>query len=233
MSAPPPPTRTYRTNGFNLVARPYELIAWLSFGGSIQEAQRRLFLGLRGARHALMIGGGAGETLEGVLNTEPRLKVTYIEASSKMISLAQERLTPGQRARVEWLHDTHERLYTQPELLSDVDVVITCFFLDVLSPPEASRLITWVTDQLSAQRVEEGAVEWRLLIADFYPHAGWRGLLIKMMYWGFKLLARLQNRTLCDYRALAHTEGWVTQDESWHARDMIYSTQLSLHRAQR
>jgi hypothetical protein len=52
------------------------------------------------------------------------------------------------------------------------------------------------------------------------------------MYWGFQLLARLQNRTLCDYRALAHAEGWVTQDESWHARDMIYSTQLSRHRAQ-
>jgi len=233
MSEPHPPAHVYQKDGFNLVAHSYDLVARLSFGGAIQEAQRRLVPSVLGARHALMIGGGAGEALRETLITHPTLKVTYLEASSKMISLAQARLTPAQRAQVTWLHDTHERLFTQPELLRDVDVMITYFFLDVLSPSEARRLIHWVTDQLTAQSSEEEAMEWRWLMADFYPHVGWRGALIQLMYWGFKLLARLHNRSLCDYRALAQACGWVTQGESWHARDMIYSTQLSIYRAPR
>lgn len=221
----------HQPDGFNRVAPLYDLTARLTFGGAIQRAQLTLIPGLEGARRALMIGGGAGAMLQEALERHPQLAVTYLEASSKMIELAQRRLTPQQRGRVTWLYDTHALLYNDPSFLQDADVLITCFFVDVLSPQEARQLIAWVTEHLGT-RLAEGearAVAW--LIADFYPHSGWRGALIQAMYLAFKLLARLENQQLDDYPKVATERGWVTTSETWQAREMIYAKRLTLLRS--
>jgi len=218
-------------DGFNLVAPLYDLTAQLCFAGAILRAQRSLEQALGGARRALMIGGGAGAQLQGLLERSSELQVVYLEASSKMISLAQRRLSAEQRARVTWLHDTHERLYEEPSLLSSVDVVVTSFFMDVLSPNEARALIALMTQELqrgARERSEARAAGPMWLLTDFAPHRGWRGQLVRLMYVAFKLLTGLHNQRLIDYPAAAQRQGWQLQQQAHFALGMIYAAQLSL-----
>ena len=212
----------HQRDGFNLIAPLYDQLGALTFGGAILSAQLALLPALRGSQRALMIGGGAGAQLKALLDIDDHVEVIYLEASSRMISLAQRRLSPEQGARVTWVHDVHERLYQEPALLDGVDAVITCFFLDVLGPPEAARLISWVTSAVSR---EGRSPLW--LVADFYPHSGWRGAIIKLMYLAFRMIAALRNQSLVDYLSLAREAGWRAQECERFACGMIYTAVLT------
>lgn len=214
----------HRKDDFNLIAPLYDIIAHITFAGRIQRAQEQLIPTLQNTQKLLLIGGGTGKILESILTRYPQLSIIYLEASSAMIHRAQARLNEAQNARVLWLHDTHERLYQEPTLLLDVDAIFTCFFLDVLSPQEAHDFMGWITKQLS-QNHRTGSL-W--LIADFYPHQGWKGAIIRLMYLIFKVITRLDNQILIDYTRIAYELGWKRQSKMDFAYQMIYAEHLSL-----
>ena len=54
------PKKRHKTGGFDLISPLYDLLASLAFRGAILKAQTLLLPELKGARLALMIGGGAG-----------------------------------------------------------------------------------------------------------------------------------------------------------------------------
>ena len=217
-------------NGFNRLAPFYDRLARLVFGGSIHKSQLALLPFLKGDEHLCMIGGGTGWVLKHYLTFYPQLRVTYIEASSTMIHLAQKHLTPEQACRVRWIHQTHEWLYTAENPLdpnSDpyrkekkqdpfgrYQGWITFFFLDVLNPEELDTLFHWIdTYQKEHQKNHQDSPQklqsqiW--LFADFCPHSSlWKSALVHFMYWCFRWTTGLKNQKLSDYLTLFEKYQW-------------------------
>src|SRR3954471_12228451 len=74
-----------RTNDFDLVSPIYDVLATLSFAGSIHRAQVALLPELADIDTALIIGGGTGWFLLELLRRTKVRRVTYLELSPKML----------------------------------------------------------------------------------------------------------------------------------------------------
>ena len=204
----------HQLNGFNRLAPFYDLLSYLVFGGAIQRAQLHGLTFLKGDEHVWMIGGGTGWALSQYLKKHPQLTITYIEASSKMIELAQKKLTPQQEQRVRWIHSTHEWIYQNPQEVNACDGLITFFFLDVLNPKELELFFDWV-DQHQGPKTKTNR-PWIWLFADFCPHPSpWKMHFVSFMYWCFRWATGLKNKTLSPYPKMFSKRGWtlLTQND--------------------
>jgi tRNA (cmo5U34)-methyltransferase len=176
--------------GFDRVAPFYDPLAKLVFGSSLQDAQRWLLPFIPSGATILIIGGGSGWLLQQVLEHTSPKQVVYLEASEKMLQLAQ--LQNPSPAIVEFRHGTDADLYPREQF----DIIITPFLLDLFPDERLSRLVQRLYGVL-----DPGGL-W--LFADFWPVQQktpiWQKLLAKSMYLFFGLLSDVQGRKLPDYR---------------------------------
>ncbi|WP_162427513.1 class I SAM-dependent methyltransferase [Pontibacter pudoricolor] len=182
-------------SGFDRVASFYDLLARLVFGSSLQDAQRWLLPFIPSGSTILIIGGGSGWLLQQVLfHTSPK-HVVYLEASEKMLQLAQQQNSFP--AIVEFRHGTDGNL--QPH--ERFDIIITPFLLDLFQEQRLSQLM-----QRLYAVLDPGGL-W--LFTDFWPVKQkppfWQKLLAKSMYLFFGLLSDVQGRELPHYGR--HFEG--------------------------
>jgi len=171
---------------FNRLAPHYDWLEAVTAGHRLQRARTQWLDTLAGCRRVLSIGEGHGRFAAACLKQLPHIELTCIEASSGMITVAQQRTRPWQD-RVRW--ECEDVLTWQPT--QKFDAIVTCFFLDCFPPETLDAVIKHLADA-----AEENAI-W--LITDFaVPNSGLarsRAKLIHaLMYAFFRVVTALPAR---------------------------------------
>jgi hypothetical protein len=123
------------------------------YGNSLLAIQHLLIKELPPKGHLLILGGGNGQILPCIYNQSPSLKITFLEASSKMIALAQEQTHPGQD--ITFIHS--DRI---DSMKLECDYVYASFFLDLFSPTHIKNIIR------KTENHQRHPLTW--FIADFH-----------------------------------------------------------------
>src|SRR5688572_26928794 len=113
-------------NGFNRIARYYDVLKRLVFGNAIRNSEIAFLECLTPGGNVLILGGGSGEILGPLFQVNPGCRVWFVEASSRMISKAVYNLPEASRGNVCFIHGTEGSL--PPNVV--FDGIITNFFLD-------------------------------------------------------------------------------------------------------
>jgi ubiquinone/menaquinone biosynthesis C-methylase UbiE len=162
----------------------------LVFGNILKKAQLTFLPMIPQDAVIIVLGGGSGWLLSVLLDECLPRKVIYIDASVRMISLAQQKT--GNDPRVDF------RIGNEQEVLSEdrADAVITPFILDLFTQ---SRLQTSILPRLN-DALKEGGI-W--LSTDFMnTNKLWQRLLLSAMYRFFRLTAGIEARQLADWYEL-------------------------------
>lgn len=183
---PSPPPRSAEAD-FGPVARVYDLLAGLAFGGALRRAQRAtLAAGLPPgpAPRVLVLGGGAGWVLGEIWRQRPRAQVLYVEVSAAMLARTHARLRrhPAPAgATVELRQGTEADLRPDEQF----DAIVTFFVLDCFTEAALPGALV----RLHAARTPSAL--W--LVTDFQPaRRGWRRGLLWAMYRFFGLTVGLR-----------------------------------------
>lgn len=131
--------------GYDNAAFFYDGLSRLVFGDQLVQAQTAFLHYIPKDARVLIVGGGSGWILEKMAEALPdaKLSITYVEASAKMIALAQKRITksPSLEQAPFFMH-----LITMPieqAVLDDsYDVIITSFFFDNFRQEAAAQIFT-------------------------------------------------------------------------------------------
>jgi tRNA (cmo5U34)-methyltransferase len=189
MPAPLPPGQPEAD--FGPVARVYDALAGLAFGGALRRAQRAtLAAGLPPgpAPRVLVLGGGAGWVLSEIWRQRPRAQVLYVEVSAAMLARTRARLrrhpAPAS-AGLELRQGTEATLRPDEQF----DVIVTFFVLDCFTEAALPGALA----RLHAARAL--GAPW--LVTDFSPaQRGWRRWLLRAMYWFFGVTVGLRAQQL-------------------------------------
>jgi ubiquinone/menaquinone biosynthesis C-methylase UbiE len=179
---------------FDLVARPYRWLEYLTLGKSLENCRLHYLSQLLDRRHALVLGDGDGRFLAELLTQNPNLRADAIDTSSTMLQLLRKRCEAAAPNTVTRLRIRNANALTVPleDSEGSYDLVVTHFFLDCLTQPELDTLITRVVPTLTP-----GAL-W--LISDFRIPRGPMHLpariLIRSLYLAFRILTGLRTTHL-------------------------------------
>jgi ubiquinone/menaquinone biosynthesis C-methylase UbiE len=128
-------------NNFNLIAPFYDALAKLVFSNKLKSAQCHYLHLIPQDSKVLILGGGTGWILDEIFKTGFRGRVTYVEASTKMIKMTEKRLQPDWNVT---LICGTERAIPQ----GFYDVIITNFFLDVFQADKLRKVMATLSDRL-------------------------------------------------------------------------------------
>jgi len=134
------------------------------------------------------MGGGTGWLLADLLQMHAAVRVTYLEASQRMIELAKEKIKDADRPRVEFVHGTQNSLQRN----HNFDAIIINFFVDMFSEKELKDILRLLWSVL-----RPGG---QLLCTDFVDDAWWQKLILRAMYGFFALTTGLGTRRLAPWR---------------------------------
>lgn len=127
-------------------------------GGALQRA-RLAWNGAVSARRVLLVGEGHGKFLLPLGKLLPEAKITYVDASAGMLTVARRRLArenPDGLERVDWIHAAVPEWKPPPK---SFDFIATNFFLDCFDGAALSRVV----ESLAGGLVNKGY--W--LVTDF------------------------------------------------------------------
>jgi SAM-dependent methyltransferase len=143
--------------------------------GRIMQRCRTSFLAETvGRQRALLVGEGPGRFLVELLRTAPRIEVTVLEQSARMIREAKSRVEKRglDASRVEF-HAMNALSWTPPA--QGFDLIATHFFLDCFGPEELDVLV----GKLGQSATEDA----RWLLGDFcIPKRGWRRFRARVIH---------------------------------------------------
>lgn len=159
----------------------------------------------------LILGGGTGVILDELEQLALSLKVTYVEPSSAMMKKAKSRAC-FKYINVEYIHARHDAvLHMEP-----FDVVITNFFLDIFRKEQLPAVIRDISTILKAHGI------W--LVTDFaITDKKWQQTLIRVMYWCFRVTARLEGNQLLNFTAYFKNIKFIATKERRFYHGMISS----------
>ncbi|MBA3960341.1 MAG: class I SAM-dependent methyltransferase [Chthoniobacterales bacterium] len=199
---------------FDRVAPHYRRLERIVFDEQLQAARCAFVRQIPAANRALVVGEGDARFLAELRRAQPELQVDCLDASARMLALAQKRA--GQN-RVRFLHaDICEAAFPPHRY----DLVVTHFFLDCFAAETLREVVT----KLSGAATDNAI--W--LVADFsLPPNGWRRwwarLLIGTMYFFFRFVAGIEARRLIDYAPLMRENGFCLTNEKISAHGLIRS----------
>lgn len=216
------------TRSFDGIARIYRALEYASFGRALERTRAMYLPQLGSARHALVLGDGDGRFLAALLDWNRELRAVAVDASSSMLEL----LTMRCRASAERLTTRHGDLCADvagvlvvPERDDPFDLVVTHFFLDCLTERELEELVRSVRPRLSPSA--------RWVISEFRapPHGVFRVVgqsLIRLLYFGFRLLTALRVRRVPDYAAALTRAGFAQSARHVRLRGLLVSEMWQL-----
>jgi SAM-dependent methyltransferase len=192
---------------FDGLARIYRALEWAAFGRDLERARFCLLDRLAGCRDILLLGEGDGRCVERLARLAPEARLHCVEASSRMIARARQRLDPAVRARVSF---EHADAFAAAFPAGRHDAVVTLFFLDCFRPEQVERLVAQVHPALTAD------APW--LWADFaVPARGWRRwrarFSLQVLYGFFRWQTGLPARALPPAEAILRQAGFVPAEE--------------------
>ena len=198
-----------KSNDFNGVAKWYDQLASVVFGDAIKKAQVHFLNELPQEGKLLIIGGGTGWILNEIVRIRPKLKIDFVEASSKMIDLAKKQ-TPTLFG-VQFMHCTEEAI---PE--NQYAAVITNFFLDVFEWERLEEVMQKLKNHLAQQGI------W--LFTDFqktgrFHHA----FLIKVMHFFFRMISNLESKSLNNFEEAFQKLNLTEEEKAEYFGGMICS----------
>lgn len=200
-------------NNYDRIARYYDRLSRLVFFQAQVRAQKDQLHFIPPGSKILIVGGGTGWILEELSTIYPEgLYITFIEISASMIELAKKRGTG--RNEVHFIHKAVE----QYESAENFDVVMTAFLFDNFAKERAATVFSKLDRLLNDRGL------W--LFADFTLTQGggkwWKKGLLKLMYFYFKRIAKVESSTLVNVDHLFSKLEVVVEKHYYH--DFIRST---------
>ncbi|MDH4059010.1 MAG: class I SAM-dependent methyltransferase [Cyclobacteriaceae bacterium] len=171
-------------NSFDRIAPYYDRLARIVFNNSIKEAQFSLLSDITTSSSILVLGGGTGTWLNQLLTINRDCQIYYVEASSKMITLARRGIVDADR--VHFIHGTEKHI---PSL--SYDALITFFYLDMFSDNQLRKLVSCLQPHLKLNS------KW--LVVDFVNTKIWHAILLRIMFFFFRCIGAISNSKLPDW----------------------------------
>ncbi len=166
---------------YNRIAKYYDRMSRLVYGDRQHQVQCLLLDYLKAGDRVLWVGGGEGRLLLDMDQLGLNLHIDYVEASSVMVDLAQEKKVSSAILVDYFIEDI--RYFTMN--VESYDVVLTAFLFDHFSQQEADDLFSRLDSALKAGGI------W--LYADFIAsRKSFYPLLTKMMLWFFRIAVGLK-----------------------------------------
>jgi len=180
------------------IASVYRWLEYAAFGRAL-ERRRTAFLGeVSAARRALALGDGDGRALAALVAAAPEARIDYVDASAKMLELAQARAGTD---RVDYRRaDARGPAFGETLSESEYDLIVTHFFLDCFDERELPRLV--------ARTARAATPSARWIVSEFRPATGFAKFLIAVMYAFFGKATGLQTRRLVDHHPHLLREGF-------------------------
>lgn len=143
---------------FDILAPHYRWMECVLAGNKLQRCRTAFLESVTNARKVLIVGEGNGRFLLECRRKLPRAKIICVDASSRMLDAARQRLTRqnGNCEQVEFVH-ADALTWTPPE--AGFDLFVTHFFLDCFRSEQLEMLVAKF-----ARAASDGA-NW--LVADF------------------------------------------------------------------
>ncbi len=184
---------------FDFIAPGYDRLAALVFGNTLTTAQQWCAERVPLRSRVLVLGGGTGALLPRVMAAQPQ-RVLYLEASVKMLRLAQERMVnTADSELLEFRHGTEANLTTGEVF----DVITLPFVLDMYTEHTLSRQLI---PRLLRALTETGT----LLVCDFnQPQGYWQRLQLWVMIRFFRVVANIEITQLPNWPLLLQQVGFV------------------------
>lgn len=198
---------------FDRIARPYRWLEYLTFGPLLERCRFHRLPELSHVRKALILGDGDGRFTARLLAANPEVQVDVVDISPAMLKLLESRATTLGSGAAERLttHCVDARNWTPPG--NDYDLVVTHFFLDCFTGKELSEMANRIQSRLSHQAL------WMISEFNVPAHgssAVFSRLVVKSLYWAFRLLTGLRIQALPDYRIVLQQSGMeLSQTRSW------------------
>jgi len=213
-----------KSSNFNMIARPYQWLEYLSFGPLLERCRFRCLDQLAARRRALILGDGDGRFTARLLASNREIEAVAVDSSSEMLKLLRRRVAglgdwAAPRLRT-WLGDALDFDALALPMKPPCDLIATHFFLDCLSDEEVCRLIGKLQPHLAPDAI------W--LVSEFaipQSHgAGFAGrLLIASLYFAFGLIAGLKVRQLPDYAAALRAAEFILSDRKSYLGGILVS----------
>jgi ubiquinone/menaquinone biosynthesis C-methylase UbiE len=209
------------------IAPYYETLEHLSFGTWLERSRFVFLKEVKLSRKAIICGGGDGRFLARLLQANSIVEVDFVELSSKMIALAEQRVAAmGQqfRERVRF-HAADLRVF-QPQT-EGYDLIVTNFFLDCFSDSQLADVVA----RLSSWSLPH--VRW--IVSDFReahtPIARfWTRSIVRALYAAFRLTTGLRVMRLPNYAAAIARERYVRRREENFLGGLVHSSLWELRR---
>ena len=188
------------------IARWYRWLEYAGFGGALQRARVSFLKDVADTKRALVLGEGDGRFLVELVKASTSASIDYVDLSERMLELARARaaaVTPG----VVSFHRADALTIPLPD--REYDLVTTHFFLDCLNESEAWKLVARVAD---AARPDA-----RWLVSEF-RETGWLApLIVRALYFFFRITTGLRTTRLVDHRPLLTKAGFrLARERSSH-----------------
>jgi ubiquinone/menaquinone biosynthesis C-methylase UbiE len=191
---------------FDAITPWYRALETIAFGGALQRSRVACLPEIGSPRTALIVGEGNGRFLCELLRSQPGLEIVCVDASERMLRLAENRL------RSEFPTGTHRVRFLCADIASwsppehQFDLVVTHFFLDCFSGDRMADIV----NRLSRAALPNAT--W--LLADFCMPAGGFArirahLWLAMMYRFFRSTAGIEASELEDPSPFLRTAGFA------------------------
>ena len=175
---------------YDSIAPFYDLLVSLVFGQKLSQAESHFLPQVEAPDNILVFGGGTGKCLKPLQLHYPKATIHFLEASSKMISIASGRSIPNRKS-VEFIQGNEQMLENRSQ---QYDLVVTSFVLDVFSKSKLSAVMDILYTVLKTGGY------W--IQTDFYIYQcnpWWQRALLRTMYLFFRITTNQKNQQLADF----------------------------------
>lgn len=189
-------------NDFNFVAPFYDLLVRLVFGKKLWEAQKTHLHLVEKGSSVLVLGGGTGRILEWL----PDCKITYIDASKKMIEKAKKRGAANFICSDFLAYESTETF----------DWIICPFFLDCFEDKEFDLVVRKIEGLLNPNS--------KMIVTDFKADAAGQRLIVRSMILFFRVFARLGSKKLLEIQHRLEASGFLKRKSEAFSGGLIFSS---------
>jgi hypothetical protein len=202
---------------FNLLARPYRWLEYLSFGPFLWRCRTHFLPQLKDCRRAIVLGDGDGRFTARLLRDNPQIHVTAIDGSPAMIQSLIRAAEPHQSRLTTHIADLRR---WQPDPSRNYDLIVSHFLLDCLATEEIHDLDLRLTPAAAPNAL------W--LISEFAIPLSRFGRyiaapLIWLLYRAFHLLTGLEAQSLPNHRAALTAAGWICESAHPQLQGLLLS----------
>ena len=176
---------------YDKIAGSYDLISRIIFGKNLVEAQVCLLPQIPANSRVLIVGGGTGWIVEEIAKVHQQgLIIEYIDSSAKMIALSKKKNCGSNQ--INFIQQAAENYDTDRKF----DIVLTPFFFDNFQANKIQNIFAKLDGFLKS----DGLWLYVDFVYDKKKGRLWQKMLLKLMYFFFRVTSNIETRELVDMR---------------------------------